>query len=295
MRRVKVFVTGATGVLGRATVPELIAAGHDVVAPGRTPEKRALLRQAGAEAIECDVFDFAQLAQAAAPCEAFVNLATHIPPPDKALFKSAWRENDRIRTELSALAARVAQEDVREVLLRVLVQESIVMNYADRGDQWIDEQTSIQTTRPTASAVKAEENALGAARAGVRAVVLRFGVITARGSVHDEYALAMAGRGIAPLLGSADAYLSQISVEDAARAVVVALDAPTGIYNVTEDQPRTRGEIAAQLAAVAERENLRIFPGRLAPLLGRKRVGALARSQRVSNAKFKQATGWSPR
>ncbi len=288
------FVTGTTGVLGRAAVPELIAAGHVVVAPGRTPAKRDALRHAGAEPVECDLFDFAQVAERAAACEAFVNLATHIPPPERAARRSAWAENDRIRREVSRIAARVAHENVREVLLRVLVQESIVMNYPDRGDQWIDEDVPLKTTQITASAVAAEDNALGAARAGVRAVVLRFGMFSAQGSPHDDYMLRMARKGIAPLMGSADAYLSRVAVTDAARAVVAALDAPTGIYNVTEDDPKTRRQLAQQLATAVGRDRLRIFPGRLAKLAGDKRVGAIARSQRVSNAKLKAATGWAP-
>lgn len=291
----RIFVTGATGVLGRVAVPELVASGHQVVAPGRTAEKRKALAGAGATPVECDIFDFASVARAASACEAFVNLATHIPPPEQAWRASAWRENDRVRREVSQIAARVAHENVREVLLQVLVQESIVMNYPDRGDQWIDEGEPLAPTTPTRSAVSAEDNALGAARAGVRAVVLRFGLFQAPGSAHAEFFRRQAARGVAALAGSPEAYVSRVNVDDAARAVVAALDAPTGIYNVVEDQPATRRAVAAELAAAAGRGRLRSFPGRLAALAGDKRVGAVARSQRVSNAKFKNATGWSPR
>ncbi|MBJ7348836.1 MAG: hypothetical protein JHC87_09735, partial [Thermoleophilaceae bacterium] len=73
-----------------------------------------------------------------------------------------------------------------------------------------------------------------------------------------------------------------------------ALAVPSGIYNVTGNTPLRRSEIAAQLAQAVGRKKLRVIPGRAALLLGDKRVGAIARSQRVSNAKFKAATGWSP-
>ncbi len=290
----RIFVTGGTGVLGRVAVPGLVGAGHEVVAPGRTDGKRRALAEAGAEPVECDIFDFTAVAEAAASCEALVNLATHIPSPDHAWKRGAWRENDRIRREVSAIAGRVAHENVREVLLRVLVQESIVMNYPDKGADWIDESVPLKITVSTASAAEAEDNALGAARAGVRAVVLRFGLFDASGSAHAEYFERMARRGIAPFAGSPGAYLSGVAITDAASAVVAALDVPTGIYNVVEDEPRTRRERADRLAAAVGRDHLRIFPGSFAKLAGDKRAGAIARSQRVSNAKFKAAAGWAP-
>ena len=53
----KVFVAGATGVLGRATVPRLVAAGHDVRGAARSPEKADQLRAQGAEPVTVDLFD----------------------------------------------------------------------------------------------------------------------------------------------------------------------------------------------------------------------------------------------
>src|SRR5450755_1665721 len=47
----RVFVTGATGALGRHLVPGLVAAGHEVTATTRTPGKTAQLREAGAEPV----------------------------------------------------------------------------------------------------------------------------------------------------------------------------------------------------------------------------------------------------
>ena len=58
----RVFLAGATGVIGRRVVPLLVAAGHRVTAVGRAPDKRAALERAGAAAIELDLFDSAALA-----------------------------------------------------------------------------------------------------------------------------------------------------------------------------------------------------------------------------------------
>ena len=53
----RVFVTGATGALGRYLVPGLVAAGHQVTAATRTPGKAAQLRAAGAEPVILDGLD----------------------------------------------------------------------------------------------------------------------------------------------------------------------------------------------------------------------------------------------
>ena len=50
----RVFVTGATGALGRFLVPGLVAAGHEVTATTRTPGKATQLRAAGAEPVVVD-------------------------------------------------------------------------------------------------------------------------------------------------------------------------------------------------------------------------------------------------
>ena len=53
----RIFVTGATGVVGRRAVPQLVAAGHEVTAAGRDPRRLAALQGAGARTLALDVFD----------------------------------------------------------------------------------------------------------------------------------------------------------------------------------------------------------------------------------------------
>ena len=99
--RMRVFVAGATGVLGRRAVRELVRTGHGVTGVARSDAKAALLRELGATPAMIDPFDAAALDEAVRGHEVVMNLATHIPAPTKAAFPSAWKENDRIRSELS--------------------------------------------------------------------------------------------------------------------------------------------------------------------------------------------------
>jgi nucleoside-diphosphate-sugar epimerase len=75
-------------------------------------------------------------------------------------------------------------------------------------------------------------------------------------------------------------------MEDAAAAIVAALRAPPGTYNVADADPPTNAEIDAALAAAVGVEALRPGPTQHGPL---------ARSQRVSTRRLREATGWAPR
>ena len=53
----RIFVAGASGVIGIRLVPLLVAAGHDVAGMTRSREKVAALNALGAEPVLCDVYD----------------------------------------------------------------------------------------------------------------------------------------------------------------------------------------------------------------------------------------------
>src|SRR4051794_35044268 len=99
----QIFVTGATGVIGNRVVPALVALGHQVAAVGRTEEKRAALRSLGATAIAVDLYDPAAVRRAVVGHDTICNLATAVPAsPVRVFLRSAWREMDRVRQEISA-------------------------------------------------------------------------------------------------------------------------------------------------------------------------------------------------
>jgi nucleoside-diphosphate-sugar epimerase len=96
--------------------------------------------------------------------------------------------------------------------------------------------------------------------------------------------------GISPSLGRRDAYRPTVWLDDAATAVAAALGAPTGIYDLADENPPTRAEIDAALAAVVGRDGLRPAMDEVPPLFE-----PVARSQRVSSRRLREATGWMPR
>jgi len=65
----KVFLAGATGVLGRALVPKLVARGHEVVGMTRSASKQDLVRSLAARPVVADALDSDAVAQAVASAE----------------------------------------------------------------------------------------------------------------------------------------------------------------------------------------------------------------------------------
>ena len=114
----KVAVVGATGVIGTSAVRALVAAGHDVFALARTPDKAESLESRGATAVSADLFDHDSLVALFEGCDAVVNAATRIPVGFRAARSSAWRENDRLRHEVSRMEAALSQRSASARLPR---------------------------------------------------------------------------------------------------------------------------------------------------------------------------------
>lgn len=290
----KIFVTGATGVLGRPVVRRLVAAGHTVRGLSRSPANAALLRQLGAEPVAADLFDAASLRAALQDGDAVLHLATKIPPTSRAGRLSAWAENDRIRRDATRalVTAALASQTVR-----TFIYPSFALVYPESGDAWIDAAntiaapTAIQRTTLDAEA----EVARFASATGRRGLSLRMGAFYGLDVPSAQDQLRIARMGFSPVPGRPEGYLPLIWVDDAASAVVAALDrGDSGVYDIVDDNPLRRAEITAAMAAVVGRKRLRPLPAWLMRLVGGPGVDSLSRGQRVSNRRFKAVTGWAP-
>lgn len=285
----KVFLTGGTGVIGTRAVPALVEAGHDVTAVARTGHKAELVRSMGATPVTVDLFDAAAVKAAVDGHDAVIHLATNIPPMSRAALPKAWATNERLRSEGSnnlvdaALATGATH----------YVQESIAFPYLDQGDAWIDEDAPLEHVGAFTGAADAEAAAARFAASGGSGVVLRFAQFHGPGSSHVEAFNAMARKRINPFVGDLDGFVSFVHADDAGSAVAAALTVPSGTYNVADDEPLTRREAGFVIA-----EALGVKPPKAVPAAVRAampRSGKLLmKSLRISNARFKQASGWAP-
>lgn len=285
----RVFLTGATGVVGRRAIPLLLAAGHRVSAVGRSAAKRAELDRLGAVPVELDLFAAEAVRRALAGHDTVINLATHIPPGARAFLPGAWRQNDRLRrvaADVVATAALAAGADR-------FVQESFAPAYPDRGERWIDETVPLEPVRYNRTVVDAERTARLFCDAGRTGIVLRFGAFYGPDAVHVRDLVRCVRRGFAPLPGPPASYFSSVSHDDAAMAVAASLSMPAGIYNVVDDEPLRHRDYVDILAAALGAPSPRLPPEWLAPVFGS--LGEmLARSQRISNRKLRSASPWRP-
>jgi nucleoside-diphosphate-sugar epimerase len=290
----RVLVAGATGVLGRALVPQLRDAGHEVLGMARTPEKLVLVDRLGATAIRGDVLDgpaMLQLVTERRP-DAIVNLATAIPLKLRIQTKD-WEQNDRVRVE----GTRNLLAATRRTGLTLFVQESAGYVCRSRDDDWIDEDSPLsehpflRATQEMEAMVKAPD---------VPATLLRLGALAAADSWHIQQSVVALRRGLLPIIGDGSAYLSLIHVEDAAQAFVKALAMPQRaagrVYNVVDDMPARMREVWPYVAKRLEAPPPRHVP----PLVARMAVGALTLeiltpSYRMSNTRIREELGFTPR
>jgi len=288
----RIFVAGATGMLGRHTLPLLLDAGHEVIGVARTAQKRTWLERLGARPVLLDVFNREAVRRTVEGAEVIINLTTAVPRSILAiLMPRSWREMARVRRQVSANLADAA---LAGGTVRRMIQESFAPIYLDGGDAWLDESSPVQPERYNHSTLDAEAQADRLSQSGRAGVVLRFALLYGPEDEGTSQMLESVRRGMFPLPGRPEGYSSWVSHPDAARAIVAALDVPAGVYNVVEDAPMRRVELAEGLARLLQRPPPRFVPTWAARIAGSV-VRQLSRSERISNRKLRTASDWRPR
>jgi nucleoside-diphosphate-sugar epimerase len=191
----RIFLAGASGVIGRRLVPLLVEQGNEVVGMTRSPDKGELLRGLGAEPVVCDVYDPDALREAVvgARPEMVMHQLTDL-PDDLKRIPLYVRRNNRIRREgtRNLIAAGQAAGASR------LLAQSIAFKAPGAG-----------------RAVAAHERMV----LDAGGVVLRYGMFY----------------GPDTMTGDRRPPKPRIQIDEAARRTVELLDAPSGVIVVAED------------------------------------------------------------
>jgi nucleoside-diphosphate-sugar epimerase len=289
---VRAFVTGASGVLGRRIVRQLVARGHSAVGLVRSDASETTVRSFGGEPRRGDLFDADALAKVAEGCDVIIRAATAIPTKVRTGPKD-WAMNDRIRREgtrsLVAVAARVGA--------RAFLQESIVWAVGTLDGRPFDEEAPPAGDPVLASALDGERIAREAGVSqGFDSLTLRCGGFYSADSWHTRILAESIAKGRPVLIGRHSPVWSLIHIEDAASAFVTAAEAPkTGVWHIVDDRPvplsAFLGELAMRLGARPPRR----MPRWLARIfLGRYGTRLLTSSFSTSNARFRRDFGWQP-
>jgi nucleoside-diphosphate-sugar epimerase len=284
----RITVLGATGTAGRAALPVLTAAGHEVLAHVRTDAGAAAVRSLGATAVRADTDDGEALRRLITGADAVIDLRVAIPPASRAALPWAWREYVRLRGTGTGLLVEAALA----VGVPRLVHDTVTMVYADGADRELDEDSPVRASGALRANILAEQHLARYTSAGRAGVALRFGGFYGPSDKFSRELMAAARRGRGMVVGPPDAWTSAVHTDDVGSALLVALTAPAGVYNVVDDEPLRRRDLLAVLAAAAGVPKVRPLPG-WAVRAAAAPVRALSRSQRVSGARFRQL-GWRP-
>ncbi len=224
----RIFVAGASGVIGRKLLPLLIEAGHEVVGMTHRQERMVEIAQHGAHAVVADVYDRNKLR----------TMLTHY-QPDVIMHQltalSEWNleDNARIRIE----GTRNLVDAAKETGVTRIIAQSISWAYEPgvgpaTEQARLDEQAS-EPRKVTIDGVAALERVSAELP---DCVILRYGMLYGPGTWYDHGGL-MAERvkqGKVPLSNGVTSF---VHVTDAARAAVAALEWPTGVVNIVDDEP----------------------------------------------------------
>jgi len=274
----RVFLTGATGYIGAAVLDALIRNHHQVDALVRTAQAGTDLQARGARPVRGNLLEPATWAEAAAQADGIVHTAAESGP----------RQRDSDRVAVETLVGLPAAN-------RFLIYTSGVWVLGNTGGP-ADERSALNPVELVAWRPAHEQRILETASAGVRAIVVRPGIVYGggRGIVGDL--LRDVSNGLARVVGAGENHWPLIYDRDLGElyARLVNTPAAAGVYHANDEGDETVNEIVAALAGHAS-----IQPSvRHVPLAeARKKMGpyaeALALDQIVRSPRAR-GLGWSP-
>jgi nucleoside-diphosphate-sugar epimerase len=289
----KVFIAGASGVLGRRLVRHFVARGHSAIGQVRSAKAESAVREAGGEPRHADLFDAEPLARAADGCDTVVHAATAIPVKQKTT-PADWAMNDHIRRK----GTRCLTEAAAKIGAKTYLQQSIAWVARPKNDSPFNEDSPVVPEPAIQSAIDAEVIAREAESAeGFTVSILRAGFFYDCESGHTRMLAGALRKRQMPIIGGGEAAWAMIHTDDAASAYVIAAEKPrSGVWHIVDNElveVRTfLQEFAARLGAPAPRR----VPVWLAKwLAGEQAVEYFTRSTRTTNARFRRDFGWAPR
>ena len=287
-----VAVTGSRGLVGSALAPALAAAGHRVLRLVRGAAAAPAAPAVGARVARWDPESGALDSSALAGVDAVVHLA------GESVAGGRWTEAKKRRIRSSrvdgtrGLAASLAR---LERPPRVLVSASAVGYYGDRGAELLREGSAPGTGFLAEVCQEWETATEPAARARIRVVRLRIGMVVSRRGGALAAMLTPFRLGAGGPVGGGTQWVSWIAIDDLVGAILHALDTASlaGAVNAVAPEPVQNRELARTLGRVLGRPALLPLPAFAARLLlGQMADELLLASARVEPARL-QATGFA--
>jgi nucleoside-diphosphate-sugar epimerase len=299
----KVFVAGATGVVGKRLVPLLVSSGYEVTASTRSAEKEGWLREVGSRPAVVDALDRDGVMQAVLQAEPEVVIHELTGLTGAKSFKKFDDEfalTNRLRTEGTDYLLEAARAAGAK---RFIAQSYGNWNYARTGSGLKTEDDPFDPDPPanqrkTLDAIVYLERAVTGA-GDIEGIALRhanhYGPGT--GIALDGDFVKLIRKRRLPVIGPGTGVWSFIHVDDLAQATIAAIEhgKPGAVYNVVDDEPVPAATWIPGLAEAVGAKPPRRVPvwlGRLAA--GEVGVSMMTQIRGTSNAKAKRDLGWRP-
>jgi len=276
----RIFITGGTGLIGRALCRALRAAGHELTVLSRHPETVAAKCGAGVEAMRTLADWTPQFA-----FDAVINLAGE---PIVDAYWSARRKQVLWDSRVTLTGELVRRINLAEHKPAVLLSGSAVGYYGDRGDTVLDENAASGTGFSAELCQSWERAALGAEKQNVRVCLLRTAPVLSReGGLLGKMLLPFK-LGLGARLGDGRQWMSWIHIEDYVALVLRLLQdaGARGPFNMAAPEPATNREFTAALAQAVQRPAWFVAPAFLLRLGMGERASLMLEGQRAVPGKF---------
>ena len=303
----KIFIIGATGVLGKRVASQLVKQGYEVQTLVRSKEKALEIEKIGGTGFIGSVYDKVNLLKMTKGVDGLLHLATSIPRKSKTK-SSDWDENNRLRTELTKILIEV----VKENKISFYIQNSVLFIYGQRNGAVISEETVVQ--KPIITAVKLsksfrydlESQIDGESminfelKTGFPGIIMRFGFFYSTDSTTTRDIVNTIKKGKFPIIGKGKAFINFIHVDDAAEAVISVIKNYNKVigktFNISDNEPVSLENFLIKVSLKLGAKKPGHVPVFLAKMFaGEYSVNLFLSSYKNKNSMLKKMTNWEPK
>ncbi len=287
----KVFVTGATGFVGKAVIKALRARDHEVVGLVRNANKGQALEQLGVTLIVGDMLKPDSYEGVVPTVDAVIHTAQY--GIQGRFTRKKFKQIEQADVLMTRTLARACLAYDKKLLYT-----SGIFNYGDHGDKWITEQTPLHPSPLGEAHTKVVEELLPLFREQhLRVILLSPGFVYGPGGLFKQSFYDTLQKGQLRIFGKGQNYWSIIHVDDLAAAYALAVESKAygETYNIVDDQPLKLCDLVNTFTDAMNQKRVgSMAPWLLKLIIGGPLVDSLVTSFRISNEKAKRELGWQP-
>lgn len=284
----KILVTGATGFIGQTIVRELLSKGHKVAILSRNIARAAFILSN-----KCEFYQWGDATAELPPAEAFNGVDAVINLMGEGIADKRWDEERKKEIyDSRVIGTRNLVQRMKELSAcpKIFVSASAVGVYGNRDNEDLTEKSSLGDDFLSHVCKDWEEEAMKATELGIRAGVIRTGVVIGKNGGALKRMLPIFKIGVGGPLGSGDQFMSWIHLDDLANMYIefVTNSALEGAFNGTAPYPATNNYFTKALGKTLKRPTFAKAPAFALKIVLGDMSSMLLGGQKVLPKKFKE-------